>query len=447
MRKVFAACSGSSSPSPPQLQVPTPSEALEIAREKAEQGGPNQRLSRFKDVPMQPLDPVFGLTEAFNADPNHGKKLNLGVGAYRTEDLKPFLLNVVREAERRIVQKEDRNKEYLPIDGLPEFRKAAADILWGPGSFENPRLSVVQSISGTGSLRLAAEFFKIFMPGKAIFVSDPTWANHNNIFEDAGMQVEVYRYWDTKTMSLDLKGMLEDLENAPEGSVVLLHACAHNPTGLDPGHEEWESIADVIQRKKLFPFFDVAYQGFATGNLEYDAHAPRRFVERGIELAVAQSFAKNLGLYSERVGTLQFFLSDGESARRVHSQCKRIARAIYSNPPSHGAMIVAEILGDADLVNEWKKEVRLMAERIKEARAALSKCLYEEDPSGDWSFVVGQKGMFSYTGLSKPQVKYLEEKYHIYMMKSGRISLAGLPTSQARHLARAMVDAIRTVKD
>eukprot|EP00466_Bigelowiella_natans_P008742 jgi/Bigna1/49449/estExt_Genewise1.C_480012 len=395
---------------------------------------------------MQPLDPVFGLNEAFAADSNHALKLNLGVGAYRTEELQPYVLNVVKEAERRIVvERSDINKEYLPIDGLPEFRKAAAEVLWGREAWKDPRIAVIQSISGTGSLRLGAEFFTRFMPGKSIFISNPTWANHRNIFEDASMKVEEYRYWDPSSKSLDISGMLEDLRSAPEGSIILLHACAHNPTGVDPTPHQWRQVADIVRKNNLFPFFDVAYQGFVSGDLDRDAYVPRLFKDMDIELVAAQSFAKNLGLYSERIGTLQFFLADGETASRVQSQCKRIGRAIYSNPPAHGARVVAEVLGDEQLRHEWEREIKTMASRILEVRSALSKCLNDLAPDRDWGYITEQKGMFTYTGLTEKQVAYLRNHYHIYMMKSGRISMAGLPISKAEYLAKAILDVINNV--
>ncbi|PSC75103.1 aspartate aminotransferase [Micractinium conductrix] len=395
------------------------------------------RGSRLEGVEMAPPDPILGVSEAFKRDTS-GDKLNLGVGAYRTEELQPFVLNVVRKAEERMLAANE-NKEYLPIEGLAAFRKATVELLLGADSpaIKEGRIACLQSLSGTGSLRIGAAFIAKFMPGAAAYISRPTWGNHKNIFADAGVEWKEYSYFDPETIGLDFGGMVADLQAAPEGSVVVLHGCAHNPTGVDPTPEQWEQIADVCVAKKLLPFFDVAYQGFATGSLDADAFAPRYFAQRGIEFAVAQSYSKNLGLYAERVGAISFVLSDKEAADRVLSQLKRIARAVYSNPPIHGARIVSEVVGSEEMFAEWKGEMEEMSGRIKAVRQVLFDELNKLEPNKDWSFILKQVGMFSFTGLSPAQCDHMTNKWHVYMTKDGRLSLAGLNKAKCKYLADA----------
>lgn len=403
-------------------------------------------VSRFEGVPMAPPDPILGVSEAFKADKSE-LKLNLGVGAYRTEELQPYVLNVVKKAENLMLEKGE-NKEYLPIEGLAAFNKATAELLLGA---DNPVINqglvaTLQSLSGTGSLRLAAAFIQRYFPEAKVLISSPTWGNHKNIFNDARVPWSEYRYYDPKTVGLDFEGMIADIEAAPEGSFVLLHGCAHNPTGIDPTPEQWEKIADVIQEKKHMPFFDVAYQGFASGSLDEDAFSVRLFVKRGMEVFVAQSYSKNLGLYSERVGAINVVCSAPEVADRVKSQLKRLARPMYSNPPIHGAKIVANVVGDPTMFGEWKQEMELMAGRIKNVRQKLYDSLSAKDKSGkDWSFILRQIGMFSYTGLNKAQSDNMTDKWHIYMTKDGRISLAGLSLAKCDYLADAIIDSFHNV--
>lgn len=401
------------------------------------------KTSRLDFVEQAPPDPILGVSEAFKRD-NSPDKLNLGVGAYRDEDLKPYVLNVVKKAERKILDANE-NKEYLPIDGLPAFKQATLDLLLGQDhpAIKEGRIAVVQSLSGTGSLRVGAEFISKFMKGTTVYLSNPTWGNHRNIFADAGVEWKYYRYYDPETVGLDIDGMVEDIQNAPEASVIVLHGCAHNPTGIDPDKSQWGKILDACVKKNHLPFFDVAYQGFASGSLDEDAYAPRFFVEQGVEVMVSQSYSKNLGLYGERVGALSLILSDKDAATRSLSQLKRIARALYSNPPLHGARIVAEVVGNEDMFNEWKQEMDGMAGRIKEVRHVLHDHLQRLNPDKDWSFILHQIGMFSFTGLTERQVDNMTKKHHIYMTKDGRISLAGLNQAKAEYLAKAINDSVR----
>lgn len=337
------------------------------------------------------------------------------------------------------------NKEYLPIQGLAEFNAATVRLLLGEGSAAaaEGRVATVQSLSGTGSLRVGAAFINRYLPDATVYLSNPTWGNHKNIFADAGVPTKMYRYFNKETTGLDFEGMCEDLRAAPKGSVVVLHGCAHNPTGIDPTPEQWEQIAALCEECGLFPFFDVAYQGFASGSLDKDSFAPRLFADKGLEFLCAQSYSKNLGLYGERVGALNAVLSDADAAGRVLSQMKRIARAMYSNPPVHGARIVATVMGDDALFGEWKAEMEGMSGRINNVRTLLRAELEKLDPAKDWSFVTSQIGMFSYTGLSKNQVQHMWDEHHVYMTFDGRVSLAGLSAAKAAYLANAIVDSFK----
>lgn len=404
-------------------------------------------VSKFESISMAPPDPILGVSDAFRAD-DSDIKLNLGVGAYRTEELQPYVLSVVKKAEKLMLEKGE-NKEYLAIEGLPAFNKATVELLLGADNpiIKQNRVATVQALSGTGSLRLGVAFIARYMPSATVYLSSPTWGNHKNICSDAGVPWAEYRYFNPKTVGLDFEGMVEDLKAAPEGSVIILHGCAHNPTGIDPTKEQWDAIADICQQKNHLPFFDVAYQGFASGSLDEDAYSVRRFVERGLEILVAQSYSKNLGLYSERIGAINAVVADAEVATKVKSQLKRLARPMYSNPPVHGARIVANVVGDSTLFDEWRSEMEMMAGRIKKVRQELFDYLSEKDKSGkDWSFVLQQIGMFSFTGLAPAQVENMTKKWHVYMTKDGRISLAGLSSAKAEYLADAIIDSYYNVQ-
>ncbi|GMH07048.1 hypothetical protein Nepgr_008888 [Nepenthes gracilis] len=339
-------------------------------------------VSRFEGISMAPPDPTIGVSEAFRASTNE-RKLDLAVRAYRTEELQPYLLNVVKKAEMLMLERGE-HREYLPIEGLAAFNKVTVELLFGVDNpvIKQQRVATVQSISGTGSLRLAAELIERYFPGVKVLMSSPSWSNHKDIFNDARVPWSEYRYYDPKTVGLDFEGMIADIKAAPEGSFVLLQGCAHNPTGIDPTPEQWEKIADVVQEKNHIPFFDVAYQGFASGNLDADASSVRLFAARGMELMVAQSYSKNLGLYAERIGAINVVCSSADAVARVKSQLQRLARPMYSNPPVHGAKIVTNVVGDPDLFNEWRKEMEMMAKRIKSMRRKLYDSLTVKDKSG-----------------------------------------------------------------
>lgn len=392
-------------------------------------------------VPLGPPDAILGITEAFKAD-THPSKMNLGVGAYRDDAGKPYVLECVRQAEQRL-STHYKDKEYTGIVGVSEFTAHSARLAFGEDcpALAEQRVVVSQSISGTGALRLGADFISRFYPQDAsrlVFLPTPTWGNHGAIFRDARLEVRNYRYFDRATNGLDLKGMLEDLQNAPEGSIILLHACAHNPTGVDPQQAEWKSIEEVIKARGHFVFFDMAYQGFASGYPDKDAWAVRYFVERGHNPIVAQSYAKNMGLYGERAGAISIFCRDAEERSRVESQLKIVIRPMYSSPPIHGARLVATVLGNADLKGLWLQEVKMMADRIMSMRTALRAELEALASKHDWRHITDQIGMFCYTGLKPEQVERLTKEFHVYLTKDGRISIAGINSSNVKYLAQAI---------
>ncbi|XP_076367726.1 glutamate oxaloacetate transaminase 1 [Tachypleus tridentatus] len=403
--------------------------------------------SRFSCVEEAPPVEIFALSKAYKEDP-FPQKVDLGIGAYRTNEGKPWVLPVVRKVEQQIATDVTLNHEYLSQLGHEEFSKSATKMLLGDGSpaLAEGRGFGVQCLSGTGSLRVGAEFLIHCAKFKTYYMSAPTWPNHRLVFKNAGFQDgRSYRYWDAANRKLDLDGMLEDLKNAPEDSVIILHACAHNPTGIDPTEDQWKQIADVMEQRKLFPFFDCAYQGFASGNLENDSWAVRYFVSRGFELLCAQSFAKNFGLYNERIGNLTLVFKDSSPVKNVRAQITLLVRGNYSNPPVHGARIVSKVLNDATFYEEWQSHIKEMSGRIKEMRQALRSKLEELGTPGTWEHITNQIGMFSYTGLNQPQVQYLVEKFHVYLPKSGRISICGLNTNNVEYVAKAFYEAVSNV--
>ncbi|XP_029465960.1 aspartate aminotransferase, cytoplasmic [Rhinatrema bivittatum] len=408
--------------------------------------------SVFSTVPQAAPVAVFKLTADFRED-NDKRKVNLGVGAYRTDDSQPWVLPVVKKVEQLIANDSSLNHEYLPILGLPEFRSSASKITLGedsPAILEN-RVGGVQCLGGTGALRIGAEFLRRWYNGTnnintPIYISSPSWENHNAVFTDAGYKdIRIYRYWDAAKRGLDLQGFLQDMENAPDFSIVLLHACAHNPTGTDPTPDEWKQIAEALKRRHLFPFFDSAYQGFASGSLDKDAWAVRHFVSKGFELFCAQSFSKNFGLYNERVGNLTIVGKDMDNVKRVLSQMEKICRTTWSNPPSQGARIVAITLTSSELFAEWKDNVKTMADRVLLMRSELRSRLEKLGTPGTWNHITDQIGMFSYTGLNPKQVEYLIKEKHIYLMASGRINMCGLTTKNLDYVAGSIYEAVTKI--
>uniref|UniRef100_A0A0N5BSK1 Aspartate aminotransferase n=1 Tax=Strongyloides papillosus TaxID=174720 RepID=A0A0N5BSK1_STREA len=393
----------------------------------------------FKDVPMGPPDAILGVTEAYKKDKNE-KKINLGVGAYRDDQGKPWVLPSVRAAEKRIIEKE-LDKEYAGIAGIPEFTKKAAQLAFGEDStiLSEKRNATVQSISGTGALRVGSNFLSAFHSGpKVCYQPSPTWGNHVPVFKHAGVEVKQYRYYDKNTCGFDEKGCLEDISKIPQGSIILLHACAHNPTGVDPSFEQWQKMEEVIRSRNLYVFFDMAYQGFASGDILKDAQAVRYFAKKGHNLCLAQSFAKNMGLYGERVGAYTIVCPDKDEADRVMSQLKIQIRPVISNPPIHGARIATEILTDPSLKEQWLTDVKTMADRIISMRKQLKSLLEKEGSTRNWEHITNQIGMFCFTGISPEQVNKLTNDFSIYLTKDGRISVAGVSSKNVEYLAHAL---------
>ena len=376
---------------------------------------------------MAPRDPILGLTEAFNADKNP-KKVNLGVGVYYDDDGRVPLLECVRRAERHLLE-QAAPRGYLPIDGLPAYDRAVRELVFGADSaaLEENRIVTVQALGGTGGLKIGADFLRHIAADAEVWISDPTWENHRGLFENAGFAVNTYPYYDAKTHGLNIEGMITALGALPAGSIVVLHACCHNPTGVDLAPEQWTAVIETVTSRGLTPFLDFAYQGFGEG-LDADAAAVRRFVQTGVPLFVSSSFSKSLSLYGERVGSLSVVAQSRDEAERTLSQLKRFVRTNYSNPPTHGGHVVATVLATPELRSLWEQELGRMRERVREMRRQLVAKLRARAPKADFSFVLHQHGMFSYSGLSREQVIRLREEFAVYLIESGRICVAALNT-------------------
>jgi len=396
----------------------------------------------WSKVEMGPEDPILGVSVAFNKDTSP-LKINLGVGAYRTDAGKPYILESVRKAETQIYEK-NMDHEYLPIGGSADFCRLSKELVLGSDSpaIKEKRAVTWQGISGTGSLRIAAQFMSRHMnfasEKKIIYFPNPTWANHNPIFKDSGFDLKTYRYYDAKTCGLDFEGLKADILNAPKNSVFLFHACAHNPTGVDPNLSQWAEISKICKERDHYAFFDCAYQGFASGDTDKDAAAIRLFIKDGHNVGIAQSYSKNFGLYGERVGATTFICKDEAEAARVDSQMKILIRPMYSNPPVTGARLVSIVLSDPALTSLWKTEVKGMADRIISMRSALVKNLKDLGSTRNWKHITDQIGMFCYTGLTAEQVQKMKEEHHCYLTSNGRISIAGITTKNVEHLAKAI---------
>lgn len=394
-------------------------------------------MSFFDEIPQMPEDPIFGLPIAFAADPRPGK-INLGIGAYKTAEGHPLVLTSVRKAENILLHKH-LNKEYLPIEGDGEFIRCILQLLLGNDSplLQTGNYFAAQTVGGASALRIAGEFLAKLV-SKTIFISQPTWSNHKQIFERAGLNVGSFPYFDSHTCQLDFKGMCQAIRNMPPGSVILLHGCCHNPTGIDPSFEQWKELSSLIKKQRIIPLFDIAYQGFGRG-IELDAEAIRYFISQGHELFVTYSCSKNFGLYGERVGLLVIVGSQSEQVSKIGSQIKCLIRGNYSNPPLHGARIVSTILKSHELALEWKTELQNMCERVKEMRKALVAALLVKGRGRDFSYMNQQNGLFSYSGLTPEQVLLLREEKAIYMPSNGRINIAGLNTQNISEVADALL--------
>jgi aromatic-amino-acid transaminase len=393
-------------------------------------------------VPMAPGDPILGVTEAFVADQSP-KKVNLGVGVYYDNDGRIPVLECVRHAESERL-KAVAPRGYLPIDGIAAYDKAVQALVFGKESkaLQENRIVTVQALGGTGGLKVGADFLKRISPEAQVWISDPSWENHRQLFEAAGFKVNSYPYYDARTHGLDFAGMQRSLAGLPAGSIVVLHACCHNPTGVDLTPEQWPVILDIVKTRGLVPFLDLAYQGFADG-LEQDAYAARLFAGAMSPVFLSSSFSKSFSLYGERVGAMSVVAGSSEEALRVLSQVKRIVRTNYSNPPTHGGQIVATILGNPQLASLWDRELGAMRERIKAMRKQLVQTIHQKAPGTDFSFVLQQRGMFSYSGLTKEQVGRLRSEFSIYAIDTGRICVAALNTKNVDYIADAIAKVLR----
>ena len=390
----------------------------------------------FETLTAAPPDAILGLNEAFKNDTSPNK-INLGVGVFKNPAGVTPILNCVKEAERRLVEQEP-SKAYLPINGHAEYGSHVPKLLFGD-TIDHARTATIQSPGGTGALRVAGDFVKKMFPGAKIWTSNPTWANHPNIFAAAGLEVATYGYFDAASNALNFDAMLADLKAVPAGDVVLLHGCCHNPTGVDPSLEQWKQVSEVLAERKALPLVDFAYQGFADG-LEEDAAGLRSLLEHHKELLVCSSFSKNFGLYRERVGALVTLSETPETSATVMSQLKKVVRTNYSNPPAHGANIVATVLNDAELTAQWHQELAEMRSRISGMRDLLVNGLAAAGIDQDFSFITRQRGMFSFSGLSKEQVERLKAEHSIYIVGSGRINVAGISENNVDYLCKAIAE-------
>jgi aromatic-amino-acid transaminase len=398
--------------------------------------------SLLATVPLAPKDPILGVTETFVADQNPNK-VNLGVGVYYDDDGRVPLLECVRRAEQQRVQS-GVPKAYLPIDGLAAYDRAVQELVFGAGSeaIAGKRVVTVQALGGTGGLRIGAEFLRQLSPTAEVWISEPSWENHRQLFESTGFTVRSYPYYDAGSHGLDFAGMLGALNTIAAGSVVVLHACCHNPTGVDLTQAQWDEVLAAVQARGLVPFLDLAYQGFADG-IDADAYAARLFAGAMHPVFLSSSFSKSFSLYGERVGAFSVLTASADEAARVLSQLKRIVRTNYSNPPTHGGDIVARVLTTPELRKLWEEELGAMRERIKAMRQALVDGIQARVPGSDFSFVLMQRGMFSYSGLTKAQVGRLQKEYSIYAIDTGRICVAALNRKNIDYVAEAIGRVIR----
>jgi aspartate/tyrosine/aromatic aminotransferase len=395
----------------------------------------------FDDVPMAPADPILGLTEAFHKDPNPAK-INLGVGVFTNASGKTPLLECAKEAQKRLAAA-DSSHNYLPIDGIPAFRSHMQNLVFGKDSeiVFTKRAYTACAPGGTGALRVTADFLKTNFPATKVWMSNPTWPNHPQIFDAAGIMNGRYQWFDPVNNSLDFHGMMDTLGKIPAGHAVLLHACCHNPTGIDPSAAQWQEIANVLSKRGILPIVDFAYQGFGMG-LEEDAEGVRILASKCREMIVCNSCSKNFSLYADRVGAVTIVTSDEQCAAKVASQVKKVIRANYSNPPQHGFAVVTTILSDPALRAQWEAEVKGMRDRLNGLRALFADTLASKGVKQDFGFVKRQKGMFSFSGLTKEQVDALRTQYSIYIVASGRVSVAGMNEKTMDRLCSAIASVL-----
>jgi len=393
--------------------------------------------SLLAGIEMAPRDPILGVTEAYNADTNPNK-VNLGVGVYYDDNGKVPVLDCIRRAEQKLIES-PLPRNYLPIDGIAAYDKAVQELIFGKDfpAVREQRVVTVQTLGGTGGLKVGGDLLRRINPAAGLWISDPSWENHQAVFEYAGFKVGAYPYYKAATHGLDFDGMSGALDKLPAGSIVVLHACCHNPTGVDLSAEQWEKIIEIVKRRELVPFLDMAYQGFADG-LDADASAVRRFAQACPVVFVSSSFSKSLSLYGERVGSLSVVTGSPDEAARTLSQLKRVIRTNYSSPATHGAQAVTMALTTPELRALWDQELGQMRERIKTMRRELVAKIRAQRADFDFGFVINQRGLFSYSGLSRDQVKRLREEYSLYAIDSGRICVAALNSRNVDYVAKAI---------
>ncbi len=398
----------------------------------------------WKNIQPAPPDSILGLTEQFRKDPN-SQKVNLGVGVYKDDDGKTPILAAVKEAEIMLLARET-TKSYLPISGDPQYSSLVQQLVLGKDceAIKNKRAATIHAPGGTGALKVGADLLKRFNPEAKVWVSSPTWANHNGIFGDAGFAIESYSYYNPDSKGLDFEKLIEDLGKIPAGDIVVLHACCHNPSGVDLDQAGWDAVVTQAEQQGWIPFLDFAYQGFGEGIFE-DRYAVERFSMSGMDFLVASSFSKNFGLYNERTGALTVVCPNAEEATVAMSHLKTVIRTNFSNPPAHGGLVATLILDDTQLYEQWLIELGEMRNRIKAMRSALVKGLADCGVPGDFSFIEKQRGMFSFSGLSDDVVKWLRAEKSIFVVGGGRINLAGLTTQNVDHVCQAIAEAVKAV--
>lgn len=393
--------------------------------------------SLFSRVEMAPRDPILGLNEQFAADPNPNK-VNLGIGVYTDADGKLPLLACVKAGEEQLMQAA-KPRGYLPIDGIAAYDKAVQGLVFGAGSeaVTSGRVATVQGLGGTGGLKVGADFLKRINPDAQVLISDPSWENHRALFEAAGFTVGTYPYYDAARQGINFDAMLAALNAASAGTIVVLHACCHNPTGYDISPAQWAQVITALKARDLVPFLDMAYQGFGEGIAE-DGAVIQQFLAAGMDFFVATSFSKSFSLYGERVGALSVVCASKDEAARVLSQIKRVIRSNYSNPPTHGAQIVATVLASPELRAQWEQELGGMRDRIRAMRSTLVDKLAAAGVKGDLSYITRQKGMFSYSGLSAAQMERLRTEFGVYGVSTGRICVAAINLHNVDYVAKAI---------
>jgi aromatic-amino-acid transaminase len=399
--------------------------------------------SLLAGIELAPRDPILGLTEAFNVDPNPNK-VNLGQGVYVDDTGKVPVLECVRRVEAALNERA-LPRSYLPIDGMPAYNRLVQELVLGADhpAVTEKRTVTVQCLGGTGALKVGADLLRRFDPGAEVWISDPSWENHQALFEYAGFKVNAYPYYDPTTHGCRFDAMLAGLDRLPERSIVVLHACCHNPTGVDLTQAQWQQVIEVVKNRGLVPYLDLAYQGFGDG-IDQDAYAVRRFAAACPAVFIATSFSKSLSLYGERIGALSVVTESPDEAARVLSQLKRVIRTNYSNPSTHGGQLAVAVLSDAELRVLWERELGEMRERIKLMRRLLVEKIREHRADFDLGYMVAQRGMFSYSGLTQAQVRTLRERFSIYAVESGRICVAALSTRNVDYVAQAIAEVLVT---